>query len=297
MKKILLLGASSTIGSNILLEDKSNLIDGQIRKPIKLHSKIKIKRLNLNKKKIIYTKLKNIENIKTYDVVINCIGLTKNYNNKKFNIRLNKKKFLKYSKYILDIINKSKCKIFIHFGSSLEYAGLKNCSIKKLHEKSKTLPCTAYGKYKVFENKFFEKKLKKKKIKYVHLRIFSVYGNLLKKDSLIYSLLLTKNKIKNPYKLVDIISCKYLLKIIFTIIKKINSFKKKNIIINCTSNSPVKIYEIMRLFKIKKKIFFKESFNELQYIGSSEIIKKKLKINSFNILNNCNKFIYRKNFI
>ena len=71
MKRFLVLGASSSVGSNLIYVLKKNKVDGLIRKPIKLHSKEKQKRLNLIKNKLIYLKQNKIEELKKYQIIIN----------------------------------------------------------------------------------------------------------------------------------------------------------------------------------------------------------------------------------
>ena len=297
-KKILILGASSFIGSNLIYENKNLDMTGLIRKPINKYSKLKKKRLNLIKKKLIYINSKNIYKIKKYDVIINSIGLTKNFNNKKYSLEKNKKKFHKYSEFIFNVVKHSKCKIFIHLGSSMEYSGLKPNSRNKLNENSITNPNTKYGKFKIYEKKYFEKQFYKSDIKLVFLRLFSIYGFFLKNKSLIHSLVYKKKiSIQNPYNYIDVISIEYLLKIIKKTIEIINNFKKKIIIINCSSNNSIKIKTLLeKIQKIKKyRFIFEEQKNgSLQYIGCSNITLKLLKLKKFDILDNVSNLIKNK---
>lgn len=298
-KKILILGASSVIGSNIIYSNKNLNVTGLIRKPISKHSRSKQKRLGYIKKNLIYINQKNISKLKKYDVIINAIGLTANFNNKKYNLKKNKKIFHKYSKFILNVVKNSECKIFIHFGSSMEYSGLKNNSKQKLNENSLTTPDTKYGKFKIFEKNYFERKLNDKKLKLVFLRIFSIYGFFLKKKSLIHSIIHDeKSKIRNPNDYLDIINIKYLLKIIKETIKKIDRFKEKSIIINCTSNNSIKIKHLFEKIKKNKKNYFDGNdlikSNKLQYIGSSNIVLNKLKLKKFNVLKDVNNILKNK---
>jgi nucleoside-diphosphate-sugar epimerase len=193
MKNFLVLGASSSVGANLVYILKKSKVDGLIRKPIKLHSQVKQKRLNLIKNKLICLKQNKIKELKKYQNVINCIGLSKNFNSLNYNFQDNKKKFLNYSKYIINIIKVTQCKTFIHIGSSMEY-GTANVKFGQVFtENSKTFPKSKYGKFKLFESNFFKKELKKTNTRLVILRLFSIYGSLVKKNSLMCKILSKKN--------------------------------------------------------------------------------------------------------
>lgn len=184
----------------------------------------------------------------------------------------------------------------------MEYSGLKNFSERKIDENSNLIPQTKYGKFKVFENNFFKKKLKKTNTKLFFIKLFSIYGHLLKKNSLMHILIYSKNKIiRNPNHFVDIINTKYLLKIILSLISKSSLFKCKSININATSNQSIKISTLIdTVNKIKKnnkiKINQANNSNNLQYLGRSNIIMYMLKLNKFNILDNIKKFIKSKKY-
>ena len=178
----------------------------------------------------------------------------------------------------------------------MEYSGINNNSKKKLNENSITKPHTKYGKFKIFEKSFFERKLNNKKLKLVFLRIFSIYGFFLKRKSLIHSLIHDEvNVIRNPNNYLDIINTKYLIKIIKETINKIDYFKGKSITINCTSNNSIKIKHLLKKIKKNKKNYFNKQnlnkSNKLQYIGSSNIILKKLKLRKFNVLKDINNIL------
>jgi nucleoside-diphosphate-sugar epimerase len=292
-KQILLLGASSNVGSNILYEIKENKIDGIIRKNISHHSISKKKRLLRNRNKLIKINNKNISTLGEYPIIINCIGLTKNYNNSKYIYSINKNKFISYSKNILKIIKITKCKVFIHIGSSMEYRGIGG---GKINEDSKTSPDTNYGKLKKFETDFFNKKLKKTNVKLIILRLFSIYGIFLKSKSLIDQILFKKKIIlSNPNTKIDIINFKYLCHIIQTLIKQIKNFKGNFYIVNCTSGNSIKLKKLVNTIKNKSKsqrlIEYRSNQSATtERIGSSYIIKKKLKIKSFNIGKNIKAF-------
>lgn len=303
MKRFLVLGASSSVGSNLIYLLKKNKVDGLLRKPIKLHSKEKQKRLNLIKNKLIYLKQNKIKELKKYQIIINCIGLSKNFNRQNYNFDKNKKKFLNYFKYIMKIINITQCKTFIHIGSSMEYGMKNNKFYKVFTENSKTFPKTNYGRFKLFETNFFKKKFKNTKIKLIILRLFSIYGILLKKNSLMQKILFKKKfTLNQPDQLIDLISYNYLVKIINSISTYVKQKKIKYFLVNCSSNNSIKIIHLIKKIEhiLDKKILYKiKSRNQRieKYIGKSEKIYKLLKVKKFNLSKELKLFITKKKFL
>lgn len=303
MKDFLVLGASSSVGSNLVYLLKKEKVDGLIRKPIELHSQAKQKRLNLIKDKLIFLKPNKIQELKQYRIIINCIGLSKNFNSLNYSFLDNKKKFLNYFKYIFNIIKTTQCKTFIHIGSSMEY-GISNGSFGQVFtENSKTFPKTNYGKFKLFETNFFKKKLKKTKTKLIILRLFSIYGKLVKKNSLMYKILSKKKfLLKYPNQHIDLISFNYLVIIINSILKKMKHKKTRFITINCSSNNSIKITNLIK--KIENiqnhKISYKikpHSKHHDEYIGKSKNINKILKVRKFNLNKELKLFLTQEKFI
>lgn len=195
MKNIVITGATSFIGLNLLKKLKKN-------KKNKLHL---ILRKNSSKKKL----LENIENIIIYEVnmeeyknidnylniIPDCLvhlawdGVRRPYRDDK---TIQEKNYFN-SLDLFDKIVKMGCKKIINIGSQAEY-GIKN---SKIYETDKKNPNSYYGKYKY--KTFFEmdKISNELKIKFYHIRIFSIYGENDYKDTLIQNCLekLKKNEI------------------------------------------------------------------------------------------------------
>lgn len=77
-----------------------------------------------------------------------------------------------YAMKALQIAYELGCKTFIFSGSQAEYGSKQNL----IYESEKCLPLSAYGKAKLEFSRLAEQFCQKTAIKFVHLRIFSVYG-------------------------------------------------------------------------------------------------------------------------
>ena len=265
-------------------------------------SKIKKKRIKeLNKKKIkIYKKnlldKKSFLNLKKYEIIINAIGWTSNYNNKKFD---NKKIYKNYKIFFNNLekyLHKNKPKLFIEIGSSAEYGK----SEKKLRENMNSFPDTPYGLLKAKNTLFLKKLSEKSKIPIIVLRVFSIFGYLDKESKLIEYI---KNKneiiINNPKLKQDFISVSYLNKIIINILKK-KKYKKFDIY-NCCSATEINPIQIINL--LPKKIFQEKNIkfnlnnkknyisNKKIYIGNNKKILNNLKIKKINIFKEIKKYL------
>jgi UDP-glucose 4-epimerase len=170
-------------------------------------------------------------------------------------------------------------------------------------ENSKTFPKTNYGKFKLFETNFFKKKLKKTKTKLIILRLFSIYGKLVKKNSLMHKILSKKKfLLKHPNQHIDLISFHYLVKIINSILKKVYHKKKKIITINCSSNNSIKITNLIKKIeniqnqKISYKVKSHSKYQD-EYIGKSKNINKILKVKKFNLNKELKLFLTKKKFL
>jgi len=268
--KVIVFGATSFIGSYLLSKNKT--WNGTISKKFrKYYDTLKKKRIEEVKNKLItfdFLTKNTVNNIKKFDILINCIGFTKNFEKKNFKINKEKKKFHLYLEILKKIIKKNNVKLIIHIGSNYEYGN----SNKINNENSKCNPITKYGMYKLYEfNKL--KKVIPENCKLINIRCFSIFGKNNKINSLIEQIKFKESlMIKNPNQQINIISICYLNNLIKKIVK---CYKKlKNIeIINFCSTKPLIIKSIFKMIKIKKKVFFgKTSGNNI--LGSNDKMKK-----------------------
>jgi len=263
---IFILGSSSFLGYHFSKYLKFSNVFSFFKS--KDYNGLKLKRFkNIKRKKIFFNFFyNNFKKIKVKpDIIINCLGDTKNYNSN-FNNKKSRKIFFNLLKYI----NFHKDLLVIHSGSGSE----------KLKDSS-------YGKYKKFETL---KLLKIKKNRIVILRIFSVFGIYNKQDNLFELIKKNKNNFKNliykPNKSFKIISIEDLVKIIeFIIIYKDNI--KNNLVIDCCYSNKItpndffkKTFKINKNILNDKRITFKENLkNSIQIFLK---IKKRIILNKVN---------------
>ena len=270
-KKILIIGLTSFIGFNfaLYLKKKGYLVYGitssQKKKSIQI-SRLQI--LKRNKIKIYKKNLllkKSFVNLDKFQIIINAIGWTKNFNNKNFNyskVSNNYKLFYQNLLYFIRINNPD---LLIEIGSSSEYGKSK----LKFSENSKCYPDSDYGKLKL-KNSILLKKLSTSfNFSVIILRVFSIFGILDRKDKLIEYIKNNKKLIINkPFLKQDFISIEYLNKIVRAVITR-GKFKNFNIY-NCCSGigiSPMEIINLLPKSKLKEKtINFK--FNKIQKIDN-----------------------------
>ncbi len=163
-KKILVIGASSSIGSSIFKFDKKKKFIGTY---------FRNKKKNLFKFDPSKEEISEKFNLKKISIVVLLQGITKNdqcVKNKKLsnfvNIDLNKK-------MINDLIlNK---KPFIFFSTEWVYSGAKKFN----SEKSKVLPANLYARQKLIIEKYIQKKAKK----FFILRLAKTYTNVVSDNS------------------------------------------------------------------------------------------------------------------
>ncbi len=275
--KILIVGGSSFIGSNLyyLLVNKYDVyvtknINKKFNPIFKKINKKKIVNINLNKINFYINSMK-------FDIVINCIGNTKNYKSYKYNIKKSNDLVKKYLKFLQEL----NYKILIHVSSSMVY-GFSN---RKFTEKSKCSPNTKYGDFKLNEEKKIIKYLNINNKKIIILRLFSIFGKKNKVGSL-FDVLNSKKKIviNNPNHEFDLISFKYFSRIIIKTIKYHQKLKK-NEIINCCSGKEINpMYLINILQKNKNVIINKnENIKKSRQIGNNSKLLKILKLPQFNL--------------
>ena len=182
MKNIVITGATSFIGLNLLILRKNS----SKKKLLENIEKIIIYEVNMEE-------YKNIDNY--LNIIPDCLvhlawdGVRRPYRDDK---TIQEKNYFN-SLDLFDKIVKMGCKKIINIGSQAEY-GIKN---SKIYETDKKNPNSYYGKYKY--KTFFEmdKISNELKIKFYHIRIFSIYGENDYKDTLIQNCLekLKKNEI------------------------------------------------------------------------------------------------------
>lgn len=294
-KNILIIGLSSFIGTNlaVFLKKKNYLVEGVISAnsidTIKTKRLIFLKKNNIKilKKNLLYKK--NVKDLKRYDVIINAIGWTKNYNNNNFDSTIVKKKYLIFFQNLKHYLSLNSPDLFIEIGSSLEYGK----SLKKLGEKSKLRPKTKYGILKLQNSNYLEKISKDLQLPVVILRIFSIFGHLDREDKLVEYIKYQKQIIiNNPYLKQDFISIDYLSKIVLKILKK---KKLKNFAIyNCSSGlglTPLDIINLLPKKALNKKIIkLQKTKNKINYIkdrlliGNNRKVTNVLKIKKYNAL-------------
>lgn len=301
-KSILIIGSTSFIGSNLALNLKKN---GYLVHGITTNSNrksIKKKRLLLLKKNRIKIFTRNLLNkesflkIKKYQIVINAIGWTEDYNNLKFDINLTKKNYKVFYKNLENYFKLNSPELFIEIGSSAEYGK----SNKKFSENSKCNPDSKYGILKNNNSNFLKKLSKKITFSIVVLRIFSIFGQLDKEDKLVE---LIKNKekilINKPKLKQDFISINYLNNIVLKLLKKVKIRKFE--IYNCSSGKGITPLNIINLLPIKKlnqkniNINTNEDKSILAQkklcIGNNKKILNNLKIKKININNEIKKYL------
>ncbi len=278
-RKILIIGYSGGIAKEINIQFKKNY-------NLRFLSRKKIDALKNYKKYF-----KEIVKFKP-EFIINCIAATgikyceENVNNAYF-----------LNAYIPKLLSSFSNEIgakFIHFSTDAVFEG--NIYKKKYSENSKSNPTTIYGKTK----RLSEVLLSKSK-KLIIIRIPLLYGPTQKKH-LIYKL---TNKLKKNNKVfasTDIYSTPVYTPFLVNFIKnKIienkNFFliKRKNNLINYSSNEYVSIFKLMKLFaKVLKKEkylmpvkdnFFNKNSNKPKYLGLKSTKKHSTNYN----LKNCAK--------
>ena len=187
---------------------------------------------------------------------------------------------------ILDNIIKfcKKCNVerVFFLSSSAVYSNINKLPFK---ESQRIKPNNSLGESKFLSEKILKKKFKNYKTKVIVLRVFTVYGNNMRKSQFLYQAIKkfksnkrelvfwNKNTMRNFIHIEDLIK----------IILKLSLIKTpKFVIYNIASNKSYKIHRVLnnlrKLSKIKKKIIFKDSKNNLNHIVSTNKIKKKIKI-------------------
>lgn len=274
--KILLIGASSLIGKNIIKYFPKKKIYSLYNK-----NKPKIKKANVKYKKLNLTSVNEIKKFKDYDFdgIIDCgwIGVYGSLRNNKIQ-KKNRLYTINLIKLINKILIKNKIKFFISFGSQAEYGP----KLNPISERTQLNPKTLYGREKNTKCKILSKFCTNNNIRFVWLRIFSCYGDYEKKDWLIpytiRNMLLNKTlKFTTGNQKWDYLHVRDI--VAATFISCVN--KKVSGIFNLSSNKSTKVKSI--IIKLKKFTNYKKKlkFGELGYRKDQIIflqgINKKLK--------------------
>ena len=200
-KSILIIGSTSFIGFNLAINLKTKGYNVNGITSTRKKKSIKKKRFELLKKKGIKIFKKNLLddqsllNLKKYQIVINAIGWTKNFNNKKFNFTRISKNYEIFYKNLVNFFKLNSPELFIELGSSAEYGKSKSIFI----ENSKCYPVTKYGVLKLNNSNFLKKLSKKNNFPIIVLRIFSIFGYLDREDKLIEYIKNEQSKNKKKY--------------------------------------------------------------------------------------------------
>ena len=293
-KKILILGITSFIGFNLSLKlnkhayDVEGITTGKNNNK-KKNNKLKIlKENNINFYKKDLLKKNSYEYLKPYDVIVNCIGWTKNYNNSNFDSKNISKKYRIFFNLMEGFLIKNDIDLFIEMGSSSEYGFGK----KKFTEKSKCSPVTKYGILKKKNSQLIKKLSKKINTKFIVLRVFSLFGYMNDENKLIeYIKHNLKLKINNTSILLDFTSINYLIELISIILKK--KYQNNFEIYNCCSGialTPIEIINLLPKKRLKKINVHQIESNDKNIniknkycIGSNNKIVRKLKIKKLDI--------------
>jgi len=282
-------GASGFIGSNLI---------NFLQKKYKNEKFVGISRTfqNIkNKNFFIKIDLRKFENFKSknfqqIDKVFMCAGDARVL----FNKKKEEKKQIKNNdiifKNIIKFCIRQKVKKIIFISSSAVYCEKNNYP---LLEKQKLQPQSALGKIKKKHELNLKRLSKKFKIKILILRIFTLYGNNMRKNQFIFQV---KKKIKSKKKKIifwnrdtfrNFMYIGDLVKIIDLLSQRLNSNYK---IINIATEKSIKISEvislILKLLKIKKEIIYKKNKNNFSHFVSIAKQNSLIKNFKFTKLNN-----------
>lgn len=270
--KILILGGTSFLGYNFskMLSYNHEVLTTYRKKNSNVLKKLRLKSIKNKKKKFDIYKDKLSALKFNPDVIINCLGNTKNYNNHKFN----KTKSLKIFQNFLKNITRLENKLIIHAGSD--------------QEKISNSP---YGNYKLYET---NQLLKIQKNLIVILRIASLFGNLNKKNN-IFDIVKNNKKhlIKNYNKKISFIDIEDLGRIIKFLINKKNKIDK-NLIINCNYSKKITPVQILKYLN-RKKLFKKEKSNLSLFENINKSVISYLNITENEIASKLNKYLLNPN--
>ncbi len=241
MKKILVLGGTGFIGSNVCKKAvKMNFIVHSI-------SKKKPKSINrLKKVKYLIADLTKKNSLKKYDFnyhyVVNSSGRSFFPKNKQEKINLRNNHYYGMLN-LISALNKKTLKRFVHIGSSMEYGLIPGPQ----YEKNKCKPNNYYGRVKLKCTIYLKKKFLIEGFPSVVLRVFQVYGPNQQRDKIIpFSALNCKKgksfKITKGNQLRDFL---YIDDLIDSIFKSLLNDKVNGKIINVGYGKPISIRNLV----------------------------------------------------
>lgn len=263
-KKILIAGINNFLGFHLALKlsEKFDVI-GTLSKDIKKYNLLEKFRIRILKKKITLIKYNVFkDNIKkiiiTYspNIWIHNISISKNWKEKKFNVKKNINVASKNLEKIIPELKKNNCELFIFSGSSEEYPRKKNI----LYEKILQPPDNNYGKMKFLLSKKILMLSRQNTLNCAIIRLFSPYGLLDKETKVISKINTKKNKIK-----IENINIErnftFINDVVNGYLQIIKFFKKKKQykIFNLANPNKIKLFDILKKWndinKKKIKIF------------------------------------------
>nr|WP_302937583.1 NAD(P)-dependent oxidoreductase [Megamonas funiformis] len=192
MKNIIITGATSFIGINILKELKNN--EYNIYAIIRPNSINKDKLNEFSNLKIIELDQKEIENLKLYLKKVDiCIHLAWEGTRvpERYDEKIQEQNYINSVK-TFEAVTALGCDVFLGTGSQAEYGFVNDI----ITEETETNPNTEYGKFKLKTCLELEKKALENNVRFIWGRIFSVYGEGDYENTLIMSTLrnMKKNK-------------------------------------------------------------------------------------------------------
>lgn len=192
MKNIIITGATSFIGINILKELKNN--EYNIYAIIRPNSINKDKLNEFSNLKIIELDQREIENLKLYLKKVDiCIHLAWEGTRvpERYDEKIQEQNYINSVK-TFEAVTALGCDVFLGTGSQAEYGFVNDI----ITEETETNPNTEYGKFKLKTCLELEKKALENNIRFIWGRIFSVYGEGDYENTLIMSTLrnMKKNK-------------------------------------------------------------------------------------------------------
>lgn len=192
MKNIIITGATSFIGINILKELKNN--EYNIYAIIRPNSINKDKLNEFSNLKIIELDQREIENLKLYLKKVDiCIHLAWEGTRvpERYDEKIQEQNYINSVK-TFEAVTALGCDVFLGTGSQAEYGFVNDI----ITEETETNPNTEYGKFKLKTCLELEKKALENNVRFIWGRIFSVYGEGDYENTLIMSTLrnMKKNK-------------------------------------------------------------------------------------------------------
>lgn len=185
-------------------------------------------------------------------------------------------------KNIIEFCKKCKARRIFFISSSSVYS---NKNLLPFHESQNIKPDNSLGRSKYSSEKILKKAFNKLKTKVVILRVFTVYGNNMRKKQFLYQAIKkfkSKKKILTFWNKETLRNFIHIDDLINIIINLSQIETAKYTIYNVASDNSHKIGKIINYLQDlsgkQKKIIFKDSKNNLNHIVNTNKIKKKLNI-------------------